>query len=131
MLYEVITIVVVYIHEGSSVDGSIANLTGDSYVDAVFNGHTHQDEAGTIARAQGGYPLVYGQASNYSDSMLVKISLTYDNQTKEVIDSSVGTYSYSSLQNYSDQTISDILYEYNYDTTYRNFVDQVLRNNFV
>ncbi len=118
-------IVVVYIHEGDYINNTIANFTGDHLVDAVFNGHTHSNTAGSISRNHA-VSLFYAQASNYSNSLFTGITLTYDKETEEVISGSSKVYDEYDLYSYSDSNIEQILYNYDNDAEYRAFVDQEL-----
>ncbi|MCK4551806.1 MAG: bifunctional metallophosphatase/5'-nucleotidase, partial [Tenericutes bacterium] len=118
-------IVVVYIHEGSSINYQLADFTGDSYIDAVFNGHTHQDEASTISRLEGS-PLVYAQSRNSDNSLFSEITLTYDLENREVTNGSAKNYSYSEISSFSNSEIVDIIDYYQDDLIYVNYVSQVL-----
>lgn len=116
-------IVVASVHYGSSIDSSIASLTGDQRVDAVFNGHTHANEKGTISRS--GTALPYVQTSSSSYSMLGAISLTYDHETNQVTSASANVLGLTSLYD-SDVAIEDLLLEYSSDPVYTSFVNEVL-----
>ncbi len=118
-------LVVVYAHEGSSLDYEVKDFTGDSYIDAIFNGHTHANESGSISRYSG-YPLFYAQASNYETSLFSKISLTYDRVEAEVVGGSAATITYSNVSSYSNSNIQTIIDNYANDTIYVAFVTQVL-----
>lgn len=116
-------IIVVYAHSGSYFNYDIANLSGDSRVDVVFNAHTHQSEIGTISRE--GTDLIYAQASSNKYSLFVRIQLTYD-LVNDVITFSQGkTYSEDDVYNY-DSEVMNILDTYKNDPTYLTFVNQVL-----
>ncbi len=118
-------IVVVYAHSGSSINHEIATFTGDHYVDAVFNGHTHQSEASTISRAVG-ESLVYAQSSNSDSSLFSKITLVYDTQIDEVITVSAANISWSEIQYEVDTEIESLLDEFQNDSVYTAFVSQEL-----
>ncbi|HOO44238.1 MAG TPA: bifunctional metallophosphatase/5'-nucleotidase, partial [Bacillota bacterium] len=118
-------VIVVYAHEGSYIDTSIANLTGNHYVNAIFNAHTHQNEHGTISRSTG-VAMPYAQASNSEYSLFSRITLTYDREAGEVTASSSSIKSLMDVSYNSDSSIADILYQYDNDVDYRAFVDQVL-----
>lgn len=120
-------IVVVYIHGGSGSNYEIAGFTGNHYVDAVFNGHTHRNESGTISR-DNLTPLVYAQASNYSDSLFVSITLTYDLLTETVVTVSAETHGQYGVGHLSDSVIEGILNDYASDPTYVSYVSQILAN---
>lgn len=119
-------IVVVYIHNGSGVNDTVANFTGDHYVDAIFNGHTHQSETRYITRDAGGVPLYYAQASNYSGSLFVGISLTYDNLLEKVTAGESANYDFDDVDNYSDSEIFSIINSYQNDSVYTAFVSEIL-----
>jgi 2',3'-cyclic-nucleotide 2'-phosphodiesterase (5'-nucleotidase family) len=73
-------IVVVSLHgDDSSTNNALANLSGEYRIDALFNGHTHSNEFGTMERA--GADLPYAQVNGGSDSLIAKITLTYNNDT--------------------------------------------------
>ncbi|XMB72458.1 bifunctional UDP-sugar hydrolase/5'-nucleotidase [Mycoplasmatota bacterium WC30] len=118
-------IVVVYIHSSSGFNYSISDFTGDHYIDAVFNGHSHYDQASTISRSTG-QPLVYAQAHNDEDSLFAEITLTYDTLNEEVTNVSARTVRYDQISSYSDQTIVDVLDGFQNDSVYIDFVSQVL-----
>lgn len=118
-------IVVVYAHESSSLDYDIKDFSGLHYVDAIFNGHTHTNESGSISRSSG-FPLMYAQASNYDTSLFSRITLVYDRQNQEVSSGSAATISYSIISSSYNQDIDDIIYEYSNDSVYVAFVTQLL-----
>lgn len=120
-------VVVVYVHSGSDINNQIAGFTGDHYVDAVFNGHTHQNETSTIYRTSG-EPLVYAQSSNSDSALFSQITLDYDTVNNEVIGVSVTNISWNQIQYETDTEIAAILEEFQTDTTYLTFVSQVLTN---
>lgn len=134
-----VDIVVVYIHESSAINDytpghneEFANLTGDYLIDAVFNGHTHRDQADSVVRYN--YEdMYYAQASNKDYSLFAHISLIYDTTENKVVDGYSETISYNSptqeneyLYNYSDQEISNIIYKYENDVDYQNFITEEL-----
>lgn len=118
-------IVVVYLHGGSGSNYEIAGFSGDHFVDAIFNGHTHRNEQGTISRGEQ-TPLVYAQASNYSDSLFVSITLTYDKLEAEVITVSARAYGQYGVGHLTSQSLYDLLNTYASDPVYLAFVSQVL-----
>jgi len=118
-------IVVVYIHEGSDINSEIASFTGDHYVDAVFNGHTHREEASSISRSEG-FPLLYAQASNGSDALFAQITLRYDNVNEEVVSGSASVITEALLSGMIDFDILSIIDSYSNDTEYRTFVNEYL-----
>ena len=119
-----VDIVVASIHEFNEyTNASIASLSGDYLVDAIFNGHTHQSMAYTIDRS--GAPLPYAQASNYSSSLLAKITLTYDRQTKTISSANPEVISDTQLVS-EDSRVKAIINEYSNDAVYLDFVNEVL-----
>lgn len=78
-------IVIVSSHDNtSSINPQIASMTGEYYVDAIINGHTHSYYAGEVARASG-TPMPYVQSGD-NGRYIGKISLFLDPNTKAVID---------------------------------------------
>ena len=118
-------IVVVYIHDGSNINQSIAQLSGVNMVDAVFNGHTHQNEASSISRS-GEMSLVYAQASNSSSSLFAEITLVYDTVNDVMINVSSSTYGLNSIEYLTEPSIVTILDEYENNSIYIDFVSQEL-----
>ncbi|MDT8336261.1 MAG: 5'-nucleotidase C-terminal domain-containing protein [Candidatus Izemoplasmatales bacterium] len=116
-------IIVVYAHSGSYFNYDIANLTGNSRVDVVFNAHTHQSEIGTIERE--GTDLIYAQASSNKYSLFVRIQLTYDLVNKVITFSQGKNYSDGEVYNY-DSEVTNIFDTYKSNPIYLNFVNQVL-----
>jgi len=119
-------IVVVYIHNGSGINDEVASFTGDHFVDAIFNGHTHQDEIGAISRTGGLNPLYYAQARNNEDSLFVGISLVYDRQENEVTSGLPSTYGWNDISDYSDSELFNILYSYQSNQIYSDYVSEIL-----
>ncbi len=109
---EMCDIVICNIHDGGTYDLNtennvgIANLKGDSKVDALINGHTHYHYQGSITRDDNSSPLPIVQAGSSSEYLGV-IELTIDKDTKNV----VSTYSHC---DYLDS---------NYDVNIQNVVD--------
>jgi 2',3'-cyclic-nucleotide 2'-phosphodiesterase (5'-nucleotidase family) len=120
-----IDIVVVYIHNGSDINYDIAALTGNQRVDAVFNGHTHQDEAGSISRGEDYYPLLFAQSRSNSDSILSEINLVYDFAEEKVIFGEANTLSLNDLSG-SNANVDQLFDEYLTDAEYLQYVNQVL-----
>ena len=118
-----VDVVVVYIHSSSYINSDIASLSGDYKVDAVFNGHSHWNEASYISRT--GVDLAYAQTSANYNALLAEIKITYDLDTEEVIEASPRTYSESELTFY-DQEVIDIFNDYSTDQVYLDFINQVL-----
>lgn len=119
-----VDIVVVYIHNGSSLNSEFAQLSGLERIDAMFNGHTHQNEASSISRS--GLNMPYAQMNNY-DTSLVSIKLTYDKENEMLIDFDVYGIDNSQLMQ-SDSDIDAILFEYSSDTVYLDFIEEILTN---
>jgi len=120
---EAVDVIVVYIHGGSYDNYDFAQLSGLSRIDAIFNGHTHANESGSISR--NGVGLFYAQASSRDFSMLARIKLTYDHDTKQVISGDARTYSVYQLTE-SDPEIDLLFDAYINDPVYVEFVNQVL-----
>ncbi|XFA99316.1 bifunctional UDP-sugar hydrolase/5'-nucleotidase [Candidatus Izemoplasma sp. B36] len=117
-------IVVVYIHDGSSINYELASLDGQYRIDAVFNGHTHWDQEGYIERSD--ESRMYYAQINPSYSMLASITLEYDTVEQKIVSGSVYNYSNSDISYYNDQTIEDILFSYSNDIEYATFVSEIL-----
>ena len=118
-----VDVVVVYIHSDSSINMDIASLSGNYKVDAVFNGHSHWNEASYITRT--GVDLAYAQSSSKDYSLLAEIKITFDLEIEEVIEVSPRTYSESELTSY-DQGVIDIFNDYSTDQVYLDFISQIL-----
>lgn len=117
-------VVIASIHGYSlTQDYEIAGFTGDHYVDAVFNGHTHSDVGQTLARPGTGMPIA--QASSSNSSVIAKISLNYNYPTNTVSSGYGRTYPKDQMNPYNS-TISNILTTYQNDPIYTSFVSQVL-----
>ncbi len=121
-----VDIVVASIHEyNSSTNSAIAALTGDYRVDAIFNGHTHQNMASSISR--NGLSLPYAQASNGSYSLLAKITLVYDRVANNLINAYAETLGDSDFSS-TDSVINSIISTYSTDPTYNAFISEELAN---
>lgn len=119
-----VDIVIASIHEYNDYTNyQIASLSGDYLVDAIFNGHTHQSIADSIQRT--GTDLPYAQSSNYSQSLLSKITLVYDRETKSVSNAYAENISDSQLSS-SDTGVQAIINSYANNSVYLNFVNEVL-----
>ena len=119
-----VDIVIASIHEYESfTNSSIANLTGDYRVDAIFNGHTHQNMGDLISRT--GAPLPYAQASNYSNSLLAKITLVYDRVNHVITTAYAETLSEDNFST-TDTAINNIIISYSNDPIYMNFINEEL-----
>ena len=105
-------IIVVYIHGSSSFNYDVAYFTGDYYIDAVFNGHTHTHQMDFITRNTD-VPLFYAQANNQDgsyNSYIAHISLKYDTLEGKVVydtsdsdNSQAFNYSSEDVYMYSNQ----------------------------
>lgn len=124
---EAVDLVIVYIHNSSSINYSLANLSGDSRIDAVFNGHTHTNEASSISRSPQA-PLYFAQASSNYSSLLAEIKITYDTYTNTVVsqESASRTYSYSDLSYYTSPEVNLVFEGYLQDPVYTEYVSQEL-----
>ncbi len=117
-------VVIVSIHDyNTSMNAEIANFTGTHFVDAIFNGHSHTNVADYINRS--GVKLPYAQASNYTNSLLAKITLVYNYPTSSV------TAAYSSIISIDDldgdnPAVSAIINTYESDSLYNAFVTEIL-----
>ena len=120
---ENVDIVVVYLHSGSDINYDIARLSGNYKVDAIFNGHTHANETGTIDRI--GSDLVYAQASANKYALMAKIKLTYDTELQEIVFAEASTLSSNSLST-TDSQVNQIIYLYQNNPEYLDFVNEVL-----
>jgi 2',3'-cyclic-nucleotide 2'-phosphodiesterase (5'-nucleotidase family) len=120
---EDVDIIAVYIHYGSSINYSIAELSGDARVDIVFNGHSHQTESGVIERA--GSDLYFAQTSANQYSLISRMLINYDSLTKEIQSVTIKTHNLSSLSNYDNET-SAMLQVFANETNYVSYVSQIL-----
>lgn len=119
-----VDIVIASIHEYNSfTNNSIASLTGDYRVDAIFNGHTHQNMEDSISR--NGAPLPYAQASNSSYSLLAKITLVYDRVNETITTAYAETLSESDFSS-TDSAVNSIINTYSTDPTYVTFINEEL-----
>jgi 2',3'-cyclic-nucleotide 2'-phosphodiesterase (5'-nucleotidase family) len=117
-----VDIVVVYIHNGSSINEDLGALSGIERIDGVFNGHTHQNEADYIEKQ--GTHMPYAQMNN-STTSLVHIQFIYNTQF-DVIAASYVNRIYTSSLDESDEVIDQIIESYANDTVYLNFIEEVL-----
>jgi len=117
-------IVIVSIHEyDQSVNEAIAALSGDYLVDAIFNGHTHSALKDYIMR--NGTRLPYAQASNFTSSLLAKITLVYDRVTGKIISALSANISESNLLSEST-AVNMIIDEYSNVPAYQTFISEEL-----
>lgn len=120
-------LVVVSMHGySSSVNLSIAGLSGDSQVDAVLNGHTHQNQYEVIPdETAAGMPCVQVSGNESSGSLLAKIVLVYDTSLSRVVTATPSLIGEISLGS-SDPVADDIIEEYSTDPAYVAFISEVL-----
>lgn len=79
------TVVILSVHDDTTkINQALADLTGDEQIDAVFNGHTHNNYHGEILGADGLY-MPYVQSAS-SGKFIGQITLTLgdNNKVKEV-----------------------------------------------
>jgi 2',3'-cyclic-nucleotide 2'-phosphodiesterase (5'-nucleotidase family) len=119
---EDVDIVAVYMHGGSYDNTDFANLTGDQRIDAMFNGHTHQDERTYIQRE--GLDMPYAQMNNY-DTSLVQIELVYNTLTDALEEANVYGITTDSMV-ITDLEVDQIIDEYENNTIYQDFINEVL-----
>lgn len=117
-----VDVVVVYVHEGSYFNYRYANLSGLERIDAVFNGHTHQNEASYVSRD--GLDMPYAQMNNYNTS-LVHIQLIYDKSFGGLVSFNVYGINNSVLST-NDSDIDLILSNYQTDEVYQSYISEVL-----
>ena len=117
-----VDIVVVYIHDSSNNNDEYAALTGLERIDAMFNGHAHQNEAESISRP--GLAMPHAQMNNYNTS-LVQIKLVFDKDLGIVTSYEVNGINNTQLPA-SDNEIDLIIEEYATDSVYLNFINEVL-----
>lgn len=120
---EEVDVVVVYAHSGTSINTEIAYLPNDARVDAIFNGHTHSLDSGSISRS--GANLFYAQMNPHSNYLLAQIKLTYDRTTKSIDSGQVKIYTSNELYATDDNT-EMILIDYMTREDYVEFVSEVL-----
>ena len=119
-----VDIVIASIHEYNSfTNNSIANLTGDYRVDAIFNGHTHKNMEDSISR--NGAPLPYAQASNSSYSLFSKITLIYDRVNNTIISALSETISETQLST-TNPELNSIINNYSTNSNYVSYISEVL-----
>jgi 2',3'-cyclic-nucleotide 2'-phosphodiesterase (5'-nucleotidase family) len=126
---EAVDLVIVYIHNSSDINYSLANLSGNAKVDAIFNGHTHWNEAGSIDRDFGA-PLYYAQASSNYKSLLAEIKITYDSYTNTITYGNSKTYSYDELSYYSSSEVNLLFEGYMENPVYTEYTSQVLATSY-
>ncbi len=120
---EDVDVVVLYIHDSSWNNDEFAALSGSERIDAMFNGHSHQDEAAEIYR--GGLPMPFAQMNNY-DTSLVRIQLTYDLNLDTLTSYTISGISTILLENMNDDNIDSLIDTYANNPEYVNFIGEVL-----
>ncbi|HAQ56930.1 MAG TPA: hypothetical protein DCR44_05995 [Acholeplasmatales bacterium] len=116
-------VVVASIHEYSSqTNNTIASLTGNQKVDAIFNGHSHTSIASQITRT--GTDLPFAQVSSYDTSAIAKITLVFDRASGIVSSASAEVLSVSSYT--ENDYVNDLIAVFEEDPDYVSFVSQVL-----
>ena len=114
--------VICNIHDGdtnydTTVNKSLANLTGNKRIDALINGHSHYKYRGYITRSDGSASLPVIQAGANGNALGV-IDLYFDKDTKVI--SSVNAF-YNQEQNTSyDEVVQEIV-----DNDYELLKDQL------
>ncbi len=106
-------IVIVSAHNDTSkFNNSLASLSGDYRIDAVFNGHTHQtyvDEKTTDRNGYASMPIIQTGSYGYN---LGKVTIKIDNKTKVTLESSAINLSTREVCLSSNQEIDNILLKY-------------------
>jgi len=123
---ENVDIVVASIHDYEIwMNNDIAQFTGTHKVDAIFNGHSHTNIAGDIPAAEG-VNLPYAQCSNYSSSLLAKITLVYNRATGLVTSESATILGESQIGSTTDTYIDTVFATFEDNTEYQSFINEVL-----
>ena len=105
-------IVVVSAHDNTlGINQSIADLSGEYQVDAIFNGHTHTTYAGET-RGSDNYLLPYVQSGSVGKN-IGKIVLKYNKKTKTLIEGSAENISVSLSLASPNQELNAIINKYN------------------
>ena len=87
-----VDIVIALGHDGSDVtNNQIANLSGDSRIDAIINGHEHAKSSGKIKRSSDNVNVPYVQASS-SGEAIGYISLELDINDYHVLKANASTH---------------------------------------
>lgn len=93
------------------INSTIANLTGEYYVDAVLNGHTHRYYYGEETRNSGDVPMPFVQSGCYG-RYIGKITLYYSFMDKKVFECSAETIKAKLLCTKESSDINNILSNY-------------------
>lgn len=105
-------IVVVSAHDNTlGLNQSIADLTGQYQVDAIFNGHTHSTYAGETMGIDNTL-LPYVQSGS-AGSNIGKIELKYNRETKQLIEASAENISVTTKLSNKNEKIEEIIAKYN------------------
>lgn len=104
-------IVIVSSHSDTKdINRTIASLTGEYYVDAVLNGHTHQQYFGEEGRSSG-VSLPFVQSGCYGRYIGV-ISLEYSFKEQKVVDCSASTVRAKAVSSTESQELNAIISNY-------------------
>lgn len=105
-------IVVVSAHDNTlGLNQSIADLTGEYQVDAIFNGHTHSTYAGETMGIDNTL-LPYVQSGS-AGSNIGKIELKYDRETMQLIEASAENIPVTTKLSNKNEKIEAIIAKYN------------------
>ena len=105
-------IVIASVHDNTlGLNQSIADLSGEYQVDAIFNGHTHSSYAGETM-GNDGYVLPYVQSGNVG-KYIGKIELTYSKKEKKLIEGSAENITVSKTLASESKEINKIVSKYN------------------
>lgn len=104
-------IVIVSAHlDTEDINYQLSSLTGDEKIDALINGHTHQQYYGEL-KYNRDIPLPYVQSGS-SGQYIGKITLDINPETKEIIDVSSENIKASMVCTQESQEINTVLYQY-------------------
>ena len=95
----------------SDINYTLADLKGSEKIDAVFNGHTHQEYYGEIARSDGSTRMPYVQSGSYG-RYVGSVVLTYDYEHKKVTDESVTNLRAKNNCKITDSNIDNMFSKY-------------------
>lgn len=105
-------IVVVSAHDNTlGINQSIADLTGEYQVDAIFNGHTHTTYAGETMGSDN-YMLPYVQSGSVGKN-IGKIVLKYNKVTKTLVEGSAENIPVSTSLASESSELNQIIEKYN------------------
>ncbi len=110
-------IVIVAAHlDTAEINYKLSSLTGDEKIDALINGHTHQQYYGELNYNRQ-VPLPYVQSGS-NGQYIGKITLEIDKETREVVDVSSENIKASSVCFQESQAINDLM------SKYQNYIDE-------